>query len=235
MRVAFLGLPAEAWSALASWSAVLFAVVAGLIARGQLREARRLREEQAQPYVVAYAESSQVGEWVIDLVVKNFGATAATGVRVEFDPPLRRAASGEEAVDFPEVIPVLVPQQEWRTFWDTGIARLQSELPDRHVATVCFSDSHERELPPYTFVLDWKPMKAREVITVYGPHHAAKALRELSKEVKTWREGAGGGVSVYARDGDARDERVRADVERRRAARREAEATLGHESGDGTS
>lgn len=83
MSLALLELPADAWSALAAWSAVLLAMVAGFIARGQLRETRRLREEQAQPYVIVFAETSEAGQWVVDLVVKNFGTTAAKDVRVE--------------------------------------------------------------------------------------------------------------------------------------------------------
>lgn len=198
---------------------MLLAFVAGLIARGQLRVAKRVREEQAQPYVVVFAEPSPAAQSVVDLVVKNFGATAAKDVRIDFDPPLQRAAGEEDEPKVPAVIPVLVPGQEWRTFWDTGIARAGSDVPDRHVATVRFADSQGRTLPTYEFILDWEPMKARDVVTTYGMHHASAALRELSKEVKKWREGAGGGLKVYVRDGDARDHRMREEVEQRRAER----------------
>jgi len=201
----------------------VLAVAAGLIARGQLRETKRLREEQAQPYVVVFMESSPAGEWLIDLVVKNFGSTAAHDVRVEFDPPLRRAAGEDGTVSVPASIAVLVPQQEWRTLWDTGIARADSDLPDHHVAKVRFSDSQRRELPTYEFVLDWGVVKARDVVTVYGSHHAATALREMAKEVKKWREGASGGLKVFTRNGDARDQRMREAMQERRSARQGAE------------
>ena len=207
------------------------ATAAGLIARGQYRLAKQLREEQAQPYVVVFTESSAAGDWVIDLVVKNFGTTAAKDIRIEFDPPLQRAAGGnDDKPKVPAVIPVLVPQQEWRTFWDTGIARAESDLPDRHVATVRFADSRGRAMPQYEFVLDWEPMKQRDVVTIYGAHDAAIALREMSKEVKKWREGGSGGLKVYARDGDARDKRMREAMEERRAARKEAEQPAADEN-----
>jgi hypothetical protein len=215
-------LSADEWSALAAWTAVLLATGAGLIARSQLREARRQRQQQAQPYVVVFAESSPVGEVVLDVAIKNFGTTAAHDIRIEIDPPLRRAAASDEEVEIPAVIPVLVPGQEWRTFWDSGIARAESELPDRHAATVRFADSDGREIGPYTFILDLEPVKARQYTVVYGEHHAAKALREIRKEIVKWREGADGGLKVYSRDGDARDVRIREQIEERRAARRQA-------------
>jgi hypothetical protein len=214
-------LSADEWTAIATWLAVALATFGGFVARGQLVEARGLRIEQAQPYVVVYTESSPAGPWVLDLVVKNFGATAATNVRMEFDPPLQRAAHEGEDVILPESIPVLVPQQQWRTLWDTGIARAESDLPDRHVATVRFADSQGREMRSYSFVLDWAPLKVQDVVTVYGSHHAAVALRELSAEAKKWREGPTGGLKVYTRDGDARDKRMREDADERRAARRQ--------------
>ena len=61
-----LALPAEDWSAIGTCVTVVVATVAGLIAFFQVREARRLREEQAQPYVVAYLDASPGGDWVIE-------------------------------------------------------------------------------------------------------------------------------------------------------------------------
>ena len=44
------------WSALGTIITAAVAIVAGFVAWRQLREARRLRLEQAQPYVVCFAE-----------------------------------------------------------------------------------------------------------------------------------------------------------------------------------
>jgi hypothetical protein len=63
--------PPEVWSALAAWVAVVVGIatiiVAGRYAKeqvakaqGQIDEARRTREEQAQPNVVMYAEPNEV-------------------------------------------------------------------------------------------------------------------------------------------------------------------------------
>jgi hypothetical protein len=59
----------EAWSALATWTAAGVALAAGAVALGHLGEARRLRVEQAQPYAVAFMETSAVEpNDIVDLV-----------------------------------------------------------------------------------------------------------------------------------------------------------------------
>jgi hypothetical protein len=75
---------------------------------------------------------------VIDLVIKNFGKTVARNVRATISPPAQRAAGDGSDPDLaiPDAIPVLVPGQEWRTFWDMTHARYRSELPALHRATV---------------------------------------------------------------------------------------------------
>ncbi|HEX2413715.1 MAG TPA: hypothetical protein VHJ37_00735, partial [Thermoleophilaceae bacterium] len=92
----------EAWAALATWITAAVAVAAGYVALGQLGEARharleqaRLRKEQAQPYVMAYIEFSEASTFLVDLVVRNFGATAAHDVALEIDPAPRRSIDEE--------------------------------------------------------------------------------------------------------------------------------------------
>jgi hypothetical protein len=64
----------------------------------------------------------------------------------------------------------------------------------------------------------------REQVTVYGIHHAAKALRDIEKTVKRWGDQGGGrGLLVWARDGDERQRRQKERVEAMRAER-EAQA-----------
>ena len=169
-----------AWSAIAAWAGVAIAlgavVVAGLLANSQLGEARRLRQEQALPYVAVFADESAADWTAIDLVIKNFGKTAAKDVRVSIDPAPQRAVGGTEDVWMPTSIPVLVPGQEWRTFWDATQARLKSNLPDHCTVEVEFSDSRGKRLDPLTFDLDWQPLTQRGMVVAYRMHHAAKAL-----------------------------------------------------------
>lgn len=202
---------AESWTALAAWAAVAIALAAATVGRGQLTEARALRREQAQPYVVAFLEPSLADAVHVDLVIRNTGATAAFNVCVRIDPlPRRTARTGDDAplpVVIPEFFPVLVPGQEWRAFWDSTHVRPAGDLPSRHDAIVTFDDSRE-ESHSLQYVLDFEPLIQRGYLVVYGEHHAAKALRDISNEVKKW-SGSTPRIGVWVRDGDARAARQR--------------------------
>ena len=153
-----------------------------------------MRLEEAQPYVVAYLEESGVSKF-IDLVIKNFGSTAATDVKATIDPEPRRALEARHEGFkplLPDVIPVLVPGQEWRNLFDTTMARGTSELPRRYEATVAFKDSRGRKLDPLQYILDWDPLLNRASVTKYGLHDAAKALKEiegLMAKGNSWYQG----------------------------------------------
>lgn len=83
-----LSWPAEYWSALGSWVTATIAVLAGGVAIKQLREARSLRRQQAQPYVAVLMERNAAEDpELMDLVVRNFGTAAATDVVLKIDPP----------------------------------------------------------------------------------------------------------------------------------------------------
>ncbi|MEW1587205.1 hypothetical protein AB0283_17420 [Micromonospora vinacea] len=203
----------DTWAAAAGWTTVVIAIIASRAAFRQVREARDLREEQAQPYVVAFMEPSEASQHLIDLVIKNFGATAALNVTIECDPLLVRTSLKSEApepVHLFKNLPILVPGQEWRTFWDNGIKRHDSGLPEQYDVTVRYQDSRGKQMTATKALLDWGVYKSRMWTEIYGQHHAAKSLREISSTIKTWKE-FGGGLKIYARDGDKKDERKRAE------------------------
>ncbi len=227
-HLADLSTPAPAWSpdtwaAIAAWITATLAAVAGIVAARQLRESRALRNEQAQPYVVAFLEPSAADESFIDLVIKNFGATAATDIKMRVDPSPRRApnmtGAQQEDLWLPSTIPTLVPQQEWRTYWDFIPRRVEAQLPASHKATVDFKDSRSKQSFTFSFDLDWHPFINRGHLVIYGPHHTAKALRAIEKITKGWRESASGGIAVTVRDGDAKDAATRERVRELRAAK----------------
>ena len=212
----------DAWTAIATWSAFFVAIAAVAVGGRQLSEARRLRRAQAQPYVAVFTEGSGADPRHLDLVIKNFGKTAATDVRVVFSEPLESAAlrgqPNHSPIKTPDVIPVLVPGQEWRTFWDFTPARVGApDLPTEYTATVTFRDSDGEPVNgEYRFVLDWRVLIDRGFITVLNLHDAATALREISEVLRKAKSHHG--LDVVVRDGDALDERNRtcyADKERR--------------------
>lgn len=198
-------------------------------ARDQLDEARTLRKEQAQPYVVASMDNSTASPRIIDLVIKNLGATAAHDVTLISDPPMKRTGASDYDDVWPAGtrIPILVPGQEWRTVWDSSYERFNSHeaLPTEYRVTLTFKDSTGAS---YTFeaVLDWRVFKSRLWVDTKTTHDAAKALDAMSKTMKKWSESVHGGLAVYSRDGDAKDARRRADLE---------EARRGHDGGGGAS
>jgi hypothetical protein len=220
----------EAWAALAAWVTAGIAVVAGILALGQLTEARSVRlaqeksrREQAQPYVVAHIEETSGAQLIYDLVIRNYGATAAFDVRLMIDPPPQRAIDRNEPPNesglswLPERLSLLVPGQEWRTLWD-NFERANTDLPDRHDVTITFRDSDGQD-HEYKTVLDWADVKNRQGVNAFGIHEPATALREINKTLKRWGEPSGTGLRVWGRDGERSDRRRMEKVARLRASR----------------
>jgi hypothetical protein len=176
----FAAWTADDWSALGTNMTALIAVAAGVVAWRQLREARRLRREQAQAYVVCFAERTPGHDQAVDIVIRNFGTTAAREVTVAVTPPLMRsghAGRPPEPVELPAELPVLVPGQEWRTWWDLGINRSEGNLTDRHEVVVRYSDSQGEPLPPTPSVIDWGDFAQRTWLVTPGSCPPTPATR----------------------------------------------------------
>jgi hypothetical protein len=205
----FLDISNGGWSAIASCGGLLLAIAAAIFGYRQFSEARRTREEQAQPYVAIYMEPTEADPHAVDLIIKNFGATAAKDVHVTIDPPPEQLAGGEITdVKVPSLIRTLVPGQEWTTFWDTAIARNNAEdVPKRHTATISFTDLRGRKLGPYTFDLDWDAIIERGWIVTYGMHELARAVRDIRDLLKN--RGDLSNHHVMSFDGDAHNEQER--------------------------
>lgn len=202
MLSSVLGLPAEDWTAIATWVTAAIALAAAAAALRQVREARRLREEQAQPYVVVYLEETNV-HYFVDLVIKNLGTTAATDITVMLDPPPERAIQRNKPdTTFSPLVPdelsVLVPSQEWRTLFDMTRRRGDyPDLPRRYTATVRYKDSHRRQAFEFAYALDWDLIINRASVTEFGMHELSKAASEIRDQLNRWNvHGRGLGVSI---------------------------------------
>lgn len=207
------------WSTFATCLAVFVAIAAAIAAAivgwRQLQEARRLRAEQAQPYVVAFMDDTPGHGRFVDLVVRNFGTTAAYDVRISADPVLQRSkqGGGSEDVWLPARIPVLVPGQEWRTWWDFMPSRVKAGLTKSHSVTVTYKDSKGTDLTPSESLLDWSQYDQRHYVDTKGVHEVAKTLEEIAKTMSRWGEGLHG-LTVFTRDGDDKDEAEREYLEK---------------------
>lgn len=90
-----------------AWATVGIYIVLGLFAWRQVGEARKLREEQARPFVIVDFEPG----FLVYLTVENLGRTMAREVSICFDKPLESSLSGRRELDesplFREPIPAL--------------------------------------------------------------------------------------------------------------------------------
>jgi hypothetical protein len=219
LRQSFAQLTPEAWSAMGTWITALVAVVAAAVAYRQVREARRLREAQAQPFVVVTLEPAAAMSNLINLRVENIGHTLATEVSFSFDPPLHSKLAEKdphysltEGRMFREGIPFMPPGFAVERIYDDAMLWDEEDdsWPPAYEVRVNFSDHAGRRQEPLTYKVDLRPLKDGAFIEVRTLHDVGEALRDIRTELKQWTEGAGRGVKVWARDGDDRDSRLRA-------------------------
>ncbi len=188
---------AEAWLAWAAWLAIAITVLALFYLHRQLQRNRRLATEQTRPHVAMFMEPHAADWHVIELVVRNFGKTAAYDIRFSFDQPptvarYETASDGYAdvvALQLPEELTVLAPNQEWRTVWDSAIdrAELGEGIESRFTGTISYADS---------------PASRRA-----GSGGVASSLATRTKWSSTGRSapGAPGRVDDDARPGQARE------------------------------
>ena len=137
----------------AAWAAILLGVVALVFANRQIKRNRRLVAEQTRPNVAMFMEPHPADWHVIELVVRNFGQTAAYDIRFSFSNP-PTVAEYENSADgyaditelqLPRELPVLAPGQEWRMVWDSALDRAEigSGIESRFAGTVTYYDRPE--------------------------------------------------------------------------------------------
>ncbi|ULP35821.1 hypothetical protein MJO55_21600 [Mycolicibacterium rufum] len=114
---------------------------------GPITLASDTRERVAQPEVVVFVDRHDVRGY-FDLVIKNFGQTAAYNVQITLPPlqvvPYINDVNGQEVTSayVPKSIAVLAPGQEWRTLWDSYVRRegYKGQLQTHFVGHVEFDD-----------------------------------------------------------------------------------------------
>jgi hypothetical protein len=185
----------EQWSATAEVATAIVALCAAFLGLRQLREsqalrlrqeidAQILRRDRTQPYVAVFMEPlSAVDPKFQELVIKNFGATAAYNVQVVSEPEMVREWEGKsQKVPLP-VVPTLAPGQEWRALWDFFPRRHSAGLPSRHDVTVSFEDSHGESFE-FDYVLDGAVNIDRLSVKTFSLHHGVKELKKIREQLK---------------------------------------------------
>lgn len=213
-----------AWAAIAAWATFGVALAAAWYARHQVSEARKTREEQAQPFVIVDFRPSEAWSGLMDLVIANVGQTLARNVHVVFDPPLQSTLEKQEsplreARILREGIPTLPPKRDHVILFERMPDLYDSALPRSYDATVSFEDSRGRSYK-LQYVLDLDVYFGTSSVEIYGAHHTAKALREIEKTLRKWTQHSNG-IRVWVRNEDAYLERQREEFERWREEQRD--------------
>lgn len=186
------------WQAVAAFVAVF---VGGPIALMQANEARRLRLEQARPYVIVDFEFRNI---MICLKVQNIGKTMARDVRIKFDQPLTSTwpeAAALHARLLREPIPMLAPGRSITLVFDSFPDRheRQDEFPMGYAVTIEYEDDLGKPFtdPPYPLDLG---AYADALIDQKGLPDLVGEITKLRQEIGKWTEIGSRGVRVNAID-----------------------------------
>ncbi|WP_156094004.1 hypothetical protein [Lentzea aerocolonigenes] len=180
------------WSAVALWAALLAATVGLVLVLAQVREARKLRLEQAQPFVMVDFERHSSLPDVIMLVVENSGATAAFDVKLRFTPELQLSSLQRDAklLDSSLLrngIPTMPPSKRIETVFDLLSMQIEESLPTSYRAVVQYRDSMGHAYSDiYTLDLAW--VRGLSYIPRKDIHDVAMRLQEIRSDLKGLRQ-----------------------------------------------
>src|SRR6266511_486972 len=164
----WLGRDAAVWTALAAWATVIVYIGLFFYARRQVGEARRLREEQALPFVVADFE---VGPSIV-LTVENLGRTLARDVTIRFDDRIETTGLLEASRPY-----------------DVNEVRLLRE-PLAFGVTLSYRGPLGQEYPADRYTLDLG-MYAETLLPPKGLPQLVQEVAEVGEELGRWRSEIG--------------------------------------------
>jgi hypothetical protein len=198
------------WLVWAAWAAIALGIIALVFTNHQIARNRRLAAEQTRPHVGMLMEPHAADWHVIELVVRNFGRTAAYDIRFSFASPPTVAEYENSSDGYAEVVelqlprelPVLAPGQEWRMVWDSALDRAEigGGIESRFTGSVIYHDRPdkprgwrfwERERKPLetSVVLDWDalpPVQRIELMTTHDLAKREKQKLELLRSLLTY-------------------------------------------------
>jgi hypothetical protein len=180
----------DEWSAIAATGTLVVAVIAAVFAFVQVRQARRVREEQAAPYVIVQFESSEAAPHLRDVVVRNIGTTPAFDITISVSPDLIRA---DEIPEYPfmkskpvrEGIKMLAPGQKIRMFFDSVADRNGAGLPSEFQVEVQSKNSKGKKLPAGRFTLDIDWGRDSVHTSIRNLHWIGARIENVEKSLKT--------------------------------------------------
>jgi hypothetical protein len=175
---------------------VVVADVAAVIGYRAVREARRLREDQARPFVAVTLEPSGASRHFLDLVVRNHGMTMARDVQFSVDNDLR---STIDNTGYPianvkflrDGIATLVPGAEYRVLFDSMPARHEANrgsanMPDSYIVKVQYKNRNGDALPPEDYVLDSALSRSAPYAQEFKLHDLVREITKLRETFQEW-------------------------------------------------
>src|SRR6185312_1374982 len=197
------------WLAIGVWAVVILGLAALIFAYIQSKRNREARVEEMRPHVAMYMEPHASDWHLIELVVRNFGKTAAYDVRFSFvNPPTVGQYESEHdglvnvgELALPSTIPALAPGQEWRTIWDSTLSRSEmgGSIEWQFVGNVKYADKPAldgkrrsvkgRNEFQTKVVLDWDDLQPVQRVELMTGHELAKRERhklELLRSLLTY-------------------------------------------------
>lgn len=200
------GYSPDQYAAAAAWASVVVLVVTGVLIYRQVAEAQRLRQEQSRPHVVVDLVPSTATR-LIELWVRNIGATSAYNVKITTDPPLESSwdRRGEgyalgDTVLMREGIETLPPGRDVHALFDNYVDRDNTDLPMRYDATVAYTNDAGKTWQD-RYVLDLEVFKGLTFVLRKDEHDTAKALERVAATLNTWTQ-SNTGVRVFSQDYD---------------------------------
>jgi hypothetical protein len=187
---------------------LLVLVVAAAVAWRQVSEARRLREEQARPFVIIDFHSEH---GVFYLEVTNIGNTMARDVSIMIEPLLTSSVdSVNEYLARSKMLTTgirsLAPKKTYRTLVDVAAQRHEAGLPDYFVAYVSYTDGRRGKFEDEITLdlgLYWNLVRSdrKDIHDLYAVHD------KIEKTLRSWNARGGGVLSLSPDDVDAREVR----------------------------
>ena len=179
-------------------------VLIGLFAWRQLHEARKLREEQARPFVIVDFEPG----FLVYLTVENLGRTMARDVRIDFGKQLQTTLAGHSELDesplFRQPIPTLPPGKKIRVLFDQFNDRTQAGLPLTYDVEVRYRGPTGGKYWKDTYRLDLG-MYLGSALPAKGIPELVSEVENIRKEMERWRGSGGRGLLAQPIDQRRRD------------------------------
>ena len=198
------------WLVIGVWAVVMLGLAALIYTHRQIKQNRELRSEETRPHVAVFMEPHASDWHLIELVVRNFGETAAYDIQFSWiNPPTVGQYENEQdglvnvgELALPSTIPTLAPGQEWRTIWDSTLSRAEmgGSIESRFAGAVKYADRaaspdgkrravkgrHDYQT---NVVLDWDDLQPVQRVELMTGHELAKRERnklELLRSLLTY-------------------------------------------------